>query len=181
LRRRARGALSSFSSLAGTALLAVAGVGCHDLSSFSTVSGGVYEGTIETAPFVSAGFGKTRMCLTIDPDHLQTAPGSVSTSDGLFHATPLRPIPQVWRDPLSTLTFGEGRIQNELYVADGAGLDGGAAGDVFTVVSFMTSGQVEVRLLRGAPRAMGSGPPPGSPSNLFGVFQLSRSASGCTF
>jgi hypothetical protein len=167
------------------ALSAVACVlACHDLSSFSTASGGSYEGPIESARFVRAGLpGSSRMCLTIDTDHLQDAPGTLSTSDGLFAKTPLRSIPQLWQDPLSTLSFGEGRIQNAVYVAHGNAADGGAAsggGDVFVVISFMVSDAVEVRLLRGAPSS-GGGPAPAGPPSLFGVFSLKRASGACTY
>ena len=90
------------------------------------------------------------MCVTIDTSQLQTAPGWISTDDGLFRKAALRPIPQYWQDPLSTFNFGEGRIENALYVANGGG-DAEAAGDVFVVLLFMVAGTVEVRLLRGAP------------------------------
>lgn len=162
------------------ATIALLASACHDVSSFSTVSGGSYEGPIASASFVRSGLGKSRMCLTIDTSHLQDAPGALSTDDGLFHDTPLRSIPQLWQDPLSTLTFGDGRIQNAVYVAHGNPVDRGEAGDVFVVVSFMVSGDIEVRLLRGAPAAADAGASPGPPS-LFGVFTLSRASGACTY
>jgi hypothetical protein len=183
-------------SLARTAIVAAlsgaSALACHDVSDFSTVNGGVYEGSITGASFVRTGIGETvKMCLTIDANNLQSAsPGSVSTSDGLFHSTRLRSIPQVWSDPLSTLSFGEGRIQNVLYVAYGNAGDGGAreggvaeataSGDVFVVVSFMVSGSVEVRLLRGAPDAPEAGVGV-APPQVFGVFTLSRKSGTCSF
>src|SRR5271165_2776509 len=82
---------------------------CRDVSGFST-HGDSYQGAVVDAPFVLAGIdgGSTSLCLTLDTNHLQDAPGSLSTSDGLFHAVALRAIPQIWQDPLSTLQFGEG-------------------------------------------------------------------------
>jgi hypothetical protein len=156
--------------------------GCHDLSSFSTVSGGAYEGPILASGFVRAGLSaSSRMCLTIDTAHLQDDPGMVSTKDGLFHATALRTIPQLWQDPLSTLNFGEGRIQNAIYVARGNAIEDAPGGDVVVVVSFMSAGDIEVRLLRGAPPAPDSGPEPSGPPNLFGVFTLDRTDAGCPY
>jgi hypothetical protein len=156
--------------------------GCHDISDFSTSSGGIYEGSITSAGFVRAGIGSsTRMCVAIDTNQLQTAPGSITTDDGLFRGTPLRPIPQYWQDPLSTFNFGEGRIENALYVARGNKTDAGLAGDVFVVLSFMVSGTVEARLLRGAPPMVDSAPEAAGPPNLFGVFSLSKNPGSCPF
>src|SRR5438105_15285757 len=92
-------------------------VACRDLSSFSS-GGASFEGAVVKAEFVRAGLApETRACLTLDTDHLQDAPGRISTSDGRFHLEPLRPVPQIWHDPLSTLSFGEGREKNLRYVA----------------------------------------------------------------
>jgi len=150
-------------------------LGCRDVTRFSS-SGDHYEGPVVSADFVLAGIDpETRLCLELDAARLQEVPGTISTSDGRFRGTALRPIPQVWHDPLSTLNFGEGRLQNLLYVATPAA-EGGAPGDVFAVVSLMQSGSVEVRLLRSAPEIDA-----GSASNLFGVFPLTRVGGPCSF
>jgi hypothetical protein len=170
-------------SCACIAILATAA--CHDVSSFTTADGGSYEGPVTSASFVRAGIGDSvRMCLTIDTSQLQGAPGMLSTSDGIFQKTPLRQIPQFWQDPLSTFNFGEGRIQNVLYVAHGNPPDGGAsadAGDVFVIISFMTAGDIEVRLLRGAPGPPDAGSAIMGPPNLFGVFALERGSGTCPY
>ncbi len=156
---------------------------CSDLSGFST-AGDRYQGAIVSADFVRAGIGSTTsLCLTLDTNHLQDGPGAVWTSDGLFSAVALRPIPQIWHDPLSTLSFGEGRLKNLVYVAAASQpFADGNGPDVFVVVSLMQSGNVEVRLLRGAP---GLGPDgaasAGAGSNLFAVFSLSRQSGPCSF
>lgn len=161
--------------------------GCHEVSDFSTSSGGSYQGSITGAHFVRTGIGASvRMCLAIDADRLQDAPGTISTSDGLFQKAALRPIPQFWQDPLSTFNFGEGRIQNVLYVASENAADTGtplgASGDVFVVLSFMVAGTIEVRLLRGAPGAPAAGDDGGAgPPSLFGVFSLTRESGSCPF
>jgi hypothetical protein len=156
---------------------------CRDLSGFST-AGGSYEGPVLGADFVRAGVGPTtRLCLTLDADHLQDLPGTLSTSDGRFHAVAMRTIPQVWHDPLSTLTFGQGRVKNLLYVvrasqpfADGNG------SDVLAVVSLMQSGGVEVRLLRGAPEPAGDGAAPAPAGDeVFAVFDLTRQPAPCSY
>jgi hypothetical protein len=161
-------------------------VACRDLSSFTT-SGGSFEGAVVSADFVRAGVdASTRLCLTLNADHLQDAPGVLSTSDGRFHSVAMRTIPQIWQDPLSTLTFGEGRLKNLVYVlsasqpfADGNG------SDVFAVVSLMQSGGVEVRLLRGAPPSVPVKPDAAAPAppggNLFAVFALSRQSAPCSY
>lgn len=169
--------------------------GCRNLSGFST-NGDSFVGAVVNADFVRAGVAaNTQLCLTLDADHFQgqdgVVPGDVSTDDGRFHLSPLRPIPQIWSDPLSTLTFGEGRLKNLVYVVAAttpfADLGGN---DVLAVVSLMQSGGVEVRLLRGAPSlAADAGAPPGADdastasngSNVFAIFALSRQKGPCSF
>jgi hypothetical protein len=154
--------------------------GCRDLSSFSTF-GDHYEGRVVQGDFVRAGVeATTNLCLTIDADHLQDTPGAISTSDGRFHAAVLRPIPQIWHDPLSTLTFGEGRLRNLVYVATTGGSAGGD--DVFVIISLMQSGDVEVRLVRGAPGLTPEGGLlPGAGGNVFAVFDLLRKSGACSY
>jgi hypothetical protein len=163
---------------------------CRDLSGFSTAHGGSYEGSIIGADFIRAGVPATtdggapnRMCLTLDTDHLQDTPGALSTTDGMFRAAPMRTVPQIWHDPLSTLSFGEGRLKNLIYVVTASAplADGGT--EVFAVVSLMQSGDVEVRLLHGAPRMLqdAAAPMPNG-GNLFAVFTLQRdSKKPCSY
>jgi hypothetical protein len=159
-----------------TALLVAFASGCRDTSRFST-NGGKFEGTIVQGRFVRAGLADdTRMCMTLDVDHLQDAPGFLSSSNGLFSQAALRPIPQLWHDPLSTLSFGEGRVANLLYAA--TPMAGGA--DVLVVVSLMQSGGLEVRLLRGAPGGQDSSDVDGGVNEpIFGVFVLSKQQGPC--
>jgi hypothetical protein len=169
------------------ALLAISPIvamsGCRDLSRFSS-HGDRFQGGVVRGSFVRSGIGEfTEMCLTLDTDHLQDAPGVLTTSDGRFNGAPLRPIPQLWHDPLSTMTFGDGRIQNLVYAVSPIVGDGSVAEaqDVFTVVSLMEGGHVEVRLLRGAPQADAGAPPPGTAAALFAVFNLDRRPGPCAF
>ncbi|HEY5239836.1 MAG TPA: hypothetical protein VIJ22_00155 [Polyangiaceae bacterium] len=167
--------------LLGFAALLLAG--CRDLSSFTTGSGS-FEGAVVPASFVLAGVDAgTNLCLTLDTNHLQDNPGSIWTSDGLFTAVPLRPIPQVWQDPLSTLSFGEGRLKNLLYIATASTpFADGNGNDVLFVVSLMQSGDVEVRMLRGAPGLVPEGGTAAtSGGNLFAVFDLTRQPGACGF
>jgi hypothetical protein len=169
--------------LSVTMLVASLG-GCRDLSRYST-DGDHYEGDVVQGAFVRAGVDENvRLCVTIDTDRLQDAPGTIRSSDGRFGVTPLRPIPQIWHDPLSTLSFGEGREKNLVYVATPEPSSGDTGGDVFVVLSLMKGGAVEVRLLRSAPTltadtaAADSGP---APTNLFAVFTLDRKSGACSF
>jgi hypothetical protein len=156
--------------------LPAASLACRDESRFSN-SGDHFEGAVVQSSFVRALVGPdVRLCLTLSTDHLQDAPGAISTSDGRFASTQLRPIPQVWHDPLATLSFGEGREKNLVYIAS----SNDKQGDVMVVVSLMKSGSVEVRLLRGAPDA-DAGSASGSPTNLFAVFYLERASGPCSF
>jgi hypothetical protein len=181
--RRSR--LLGVSAAVAAVAFTVAGVtGCRDLSGFSTGSGS-FQGQVVPASFILSGIGgdggtDVSLCLTLDTDHLQDAPGAVSTSDGVFSATTLRPIPQLWQDPLSTFNFGEGRTKNLLYIATPQPGSGNTA-DVTVIISLMASGDVEVRLLRGAPSLSPEGGTPSGSTNLFAVFTLTKQPTPCPF
>jgi hypothetical protein len=168
-------------ALCGAALTLTA---CRDLSGFDT-HGDSYQGPVINAPFILAGFdgGSATMCLTLDTDHLQESPGTVSTSDGRFHASPMRTIPQLWHDPLSTLSFGDGRLKNLMYVVRATSpFTDGNGNDVFAVVSLMQAGDIEVRLLRGAPLiGADGGTADGDMQNVFAVFDLTRQSGPCSY
>ena len=155
--------------------------GCRDVSGFNTGPNNRFEGAVVGADFVRAGVDAgTTLCLTLDTDGLQDTPGMLSTSDGRFAHTPMRPIPQIWHDPLSTLSFGDGRFQNLIYVVGAATpFPDGAGTDVFAVVSLMQTGGVEVRLLRGAPALPDGSPVAASP--VFAVFSLARKDGPCAY
>jgi hypothetical protein len=150
---------------------------CRDVSEFTTRPGERFEGTVVGGSFVRSGVGAgVALCLSLDTSRLQSAPGAITSSDGRFRETPLRPIPQLWHDPLSTLGFGDGRLQNLVYVATAA--EEGGPADVTVVVSLMQSGAVEVRILRSAPAVADAAAPPGAPP-LFAVFNLERREGTC--
>jgi hypothetical protein len=171
---------AAVTSLASLSLLAL---GCRDPSRFSS-RGDRFEGSVVRGTFVRTGFAPgVAMCLTLDTDHLQDRPGSLSTSDGRLRSAQLRPIPQIWHDPLSTLTFGEGRDQNLVYAASPLPGDGGdaEAQDIVVIVSLMREDHLEVRLLRGAPPSDAGSSPPGVATPVFGVFNLDRQPGPCSF
>ena len=160
-----RAVASAFAVLVFSALFS-----CQELSSYKN-NGDHYEGLITQGTFVRTGFGDSvKMCLTIDTDKLQQEPGELRTSDGSFKKGTLRAVPQTFHDPVSTLQFGQGREKNYLYftqISDGT--------DALAVLSLMKNGDVEVRVVRGAP---GGGQ---SPTQLFGVFPLKREPGACSF
>ena len=153
-------------------------VGCRDLAHFSTGEGH-YEGTVVSANFLRAGISDDmRLCVTLDADKLQDAPGTVTSNDGKFSSTVLRPIPQIWHDPLSTLSFGEGRLKNLVYMA-APSPDAGDPADVMVILSLLESGAIEARLLRGAPTTKDGAV--AASNNLFGAFTLVRAPGACPF
>jgi hypothetical protein len=169
------------------ALLAVAPaiMGCRDVSRFSSKAGDHFEGDVVKGSFVRAGLGDdAKMCLLLDAGHLQDAPGTFSTSDGRFKDALLRPIPQIWHDPLSTMTFGSGRSQNLVYVASPSASADAAPNetqDVMVFVSLMDEGGLEVRLVRGAPGTDAGATATATASPMFGVFTLDRRDGACSF
>ena len=157
---------------------AAGGLGCNDVTRFSTDPDESYCGSIIPGPFVRKGFEPgVRMRMTFNADRLADLPGVISTDDGSLSNAPLRPIPQLANDPLSTLQFGEGRQRNLLLVV---GVEDGQT--AFAVVSLMDSGDVEVRIVRGAPLPPGVTAQPVQESReLFGVFPLARQRGTCGF
>jgi hypothetical protein len=92
----------------------------------------------------------------------------------LFNGAPLRTMPALDRDALSSLEFGSGRDYNFF-----AWVDSTCQGTMLAVVSLMRNDDIELRLLKPKPLpAPGAGvqDQPG-----FGLFYLSRQNSGCGF
>jgi hypothetical protein len=177
--------------IAGVGLvIAFASAGCRDLGRFDS-GGGHYEGGVIAAQFVRTGIASdTRMCLTLDTERLDDAPGTVTTSDGRLTSAQLHAIPPIAHDPLSTLSFGSGRTKNVMLAAR-ARADAGEQ-DLLVIVSLMDSGGVEVRLLEpafavaatadasesgdaGAPAAGSLAQP------MFAVFPLEKKPGACPF
>jgi hypothetical protein len=93
--------------------------------------------------------------------------------EALFQSSPLRTIPQVYHDSLSTLAFGEGHDEDFF-----AWTDSTCQGTMLAVVSLLRSGDIEVRLFKPAPLPADGGPEtrPG-----FALFYLKRQKNGCEF
>jgi hypothetical protein len=160
---------------AACAVCAVCTYACRDVARFSS-GADHYTGGVVAGNFVRAGIADDmHLCLTLDADHLQDTPGAVTSTDGRFARTPLRPIPQVWHDSLSTMSFGEGRERNLMYVVTPVT---GTEPDVMILISLMQSGSVEARLVRGAPGAPNASAAAEAP-NLFAVFSLDREPGPC--
>jgi hypothetical protein len=158
------------------------GLGCKDLSSFTTESGESYCGDILDATFVRNGFpSPLKMRMTFDADHTSDRPGELSTSDGFLTNAPMRPITELFSDPLLMLQFGEGRDKNFIYMVDPT--DPAQGPTVTVVLSLLHSGEAEVRLIRGANAIGGdASPQPADGPPLFGVFSpLRREMSQCSF
>ena len=156
-------------------------IGCKSVTRFSSKHGDHFEGDVAKGSFVRAGVAEdARMCVVLDANRLQDSPGTLSTSDGRFKETPLRAIPQIWHDPLSTLSFGEGRVQNLVYIVTPVA-PAGDTHDVMVFMSLMDEGGIEVRLVRGAPHVDGGAPDGGQSSPMFGIFALDRREGACSF
>jgi len=161
--------------------LASAGIGCKDIDSFTTEPGEAYCGCIVNAGFVRNGFSSgLQMRMTFDADHMSDRPGELSTSDGFLTNAPMRPIEELFNDPLLMLQFGEGRDKNLIYMVNPT--DPAQGPTVTVVLSLMHSGNAEVRLIRGA-NAIGTdaSPQPADGPPLFGVFSpLRRKKEECS-
>jgi hypothetical protein len=157
--------------------------GCKDVDSFSTAPGEAYCGSIVNAGFVTLNLAPTlKMRMTFDADRMASFPGELSTDDGFLANAPMRPIEQLFRDPLLTLQFGEGRDKNLVYMVDPSDVSRGPT--VTVILSLLHSGDAEVRLLRGAPITpdASNAPSPGDGVPLFGVFApLVRQVGRCSF
>ncbi len=157
--------------------------GCRQLDQFTT-NGDHFEGPIVAADFSRIGIAAgTTMCLSFDADQIQASPGTLSTSDGTFVHSAMRPLPQLLNDPLSLYSFGEGRIKNLIYAAHVSPPDSGEAAepDPLLFVSLLQSDDVEVRVVRGAPELGDAAPPPGAGSPVFALFPLTRKPGPCTY
>ncbi len=168
------------------ALVTLPLVACKDLARFDTINDH-YEGTVLESRFVRNGTDVgTKACLTLDTLRLQDGPGTISTSDGRFRKVALRPIPQVWHDKLSTMSLGEDDERSIIYATAPfvPAVDGGFSAqrdaDTLTVVSLLKNGDVELRIMRGAPLDLNTSRTTPETS-LFAIYYLTRAPGPCSF
>lgn len=177
--------------LAGLGAAALAVMGCRSLDRFDTSGEAAYCGNIVGAQLFQDGFipentpPSLSLVLELDTDHLTTRPGTLTSNDqttGLCRATgeplfrnaPLRAITETFHDDLSQAEFGEGH-QHDFF----AWVDSTCQGTMVAVVSLLTNGAVEVRLMK--PAAL---PPEGAPASErpgFAKFYLRKEADGCDY
>jgi hypothetical protein len=185
-------------------LLALGGlISCRNLDRFNTEGTAAYCGAIvgtpgnpgappnsETPPF-NIGFipsgapPNLELGLKIDTSALTTRPGSLSSNDAvdgfckpapLFDNAPLRAIPELFHDALSQADLGEGH-QHTFF----AWVDSTCEMSMLAVVSLLTNGAVEVRLLRPGPDLPPVPDVDESKGPGFALFYLQRSETGCGF
>ncbi|HEY4105271.1 MAG TPA: hypothetical protein VGM44_15345 [Polyangiaceae bacterium] len=159
---------------------------CHNLDGFTTKPGYAYCGQIVGTQaldfqtgFVAEGQPPTlSIALSLDTDKLTSLPGILTSNDAdnglcsstgqpLFQDAPLRAIPEVDHDALSTLSFGDGHVHDFF-----AWVDSTCQGTLVAVVSLMKDNQVELRLFK----PMRLPPPDAGPAATPGFAMFSLTA-----
>jgi len=173
--------------------LALALLGCRSLDRFDTDGDAAFCGSLVAGPDFTDGLvakgeppALLWMKLKLDTSQLSafsgdkmTLPGYLSSNDAksglcssegqpLFKSSPLRSIPQVDHDTLSTLSFGEGHDADFF-----AWTDSTCQGTMLALVSLLRKGDVELRLFKPAALPSPHAGPDQSPG--FGLFYLHRS------
>lgn len=162
--------------------------GCHNLDGFDTKPGDEYCGTIIGGVF-QAGFvpkdqpPNLELGMTLDTSKLTSEPGILRSNDAktglcsanaqpLFQNAPLRAIPALDHDALSTLTFGEGH-EHDFF----AYVDSTCQGTMVAVVSLLKNNLVELRLFK--PERLPPPDPTPAQTPGFAVFQMTVQKGGC--
>jgi hypothetical protein len=172
--------------LAACAVLAWPGLGCSTLDRYSTAAGESLCGSVtSTASFRTGLAAGARMRLTLDASQLdgEASPGTVWTyepAEGenparkLANGAPLRRIPALENDPLSSPDLGGGRDHTRFFALTPAEP---IEQPLLGVLSLRSDDGVEVRLLRpGVASAAAEGQAP-----IFGLFTLAKQAGTCGF
>ena len=158
--------------------------GCRELARFDLDEGEAYCGSIVSTPVFHEGFIPTdsppvlRLKFYLDVDNLTTRPGRLSSDDAerglcadagnpLFDAAELRTIEPVLHDPISELSFGEGREHSVF-----AYVDSTCQGTMLALVSLMRSGDVEMRLFKPMQQSASDAPP--AERSGYALFHLKR-------
>jgi len=165
--------------------------GCRSLDRFDTTPPAAYCGGIVGGSQLESGFIQTgappslELALTLDTSSLTTRPGSLTSNDAasgfcspspLFDTAPLRAIPEILHDALSQIDLGPGHEHTFF-----AWVDSTCQGTMLAVVSLLTNGDVEVRLLKPGPDLPDDGKSDPSKAAGFALFYLQRHATGCGF
>jgi hypothetical protein len=169
------------------ASFAFALAGCEDFSRFSTLPDEAYCGAVTLGSEFRQGVSpRVQMSLTLDATKLDGpgSPGTITTFeadeegsekgarmlDGAF----LRVITPIEHDPISRLTFGDGRDRSAMYAVSPSNGDDAA---MIAVLSLMHDDTAQVRLLRpGRAGVVG-----GDNGQIYGLFALARRTGGCGF
>jgi len=174
---------------------------CRGLDRFDTHDDAAYCGDLVSGPSFHDGFvpsgepAQLRMKLKLNTSQLNSAaannqavPGNTLSSNdidtglcsggnpghALFEESPMRAIPQVDHDEISTMTFGEGHDEDFF-----AWFDSTCQGTMLAVVSLLRNGDVELRLFKPAPLPDPQATPDKRPG--FAHFYLRRNDRGCGF
>ncbi len=165
------------------------GTACRSIDRFDAEKPAAYCGGVVGAQVFQTGFIPTgsppslELRLQLDTSSLTDRPGSLTANDAgtgvcqqapLFDEAPLRAIPEVLHDALSQMNFGQGH-EHDFF----AWVDSTCRGTMLAVVSLLTNGAVEVRLLK--PAADQSPEIDQSERAGFALFYLQRSQTGCGF
>jgi len=176
-----------FVALAATAALA----SCRSIDRFDTEKPAAYCGAIIGGPVFESGFIRKgappslELRLELDTGSLTDRPGSLTSNDGaagfckpapLFDEAPLRAMPELLHDALSQADLGPGH-EHDFF----AWVDSACEGTMLAVVSLLTNGAVEVRLLKPGPDLPALADEDQEKRPGFGLFYLQRSATGCGF
>lgn len=172
---------------------------CRNLDRFDTHGEAAYCGDLVSGPSFHDGFipagqpALLRMALTLDTSQFnsssannQALPGNrlssndvdsgLCSGDGqpLFDNSPLRAIPQVDHDEISTLTFGEGHDEDFFTYVDST-----CQGTMLGLVSLLRNGDVQLRLFKPMPLPAPDAGPEKRPG--FALFYMRRNDKGCGF
>ncbi len=179
-------------SLAFVAAAAPGLVSCNSLDRFNTKPPAAYCGAIVGSGdafqygFIQPGAPPNlELSLELDTSSLTSRPGSLASNDAatgfcspspLFAGAPLRAIPQLLHDALAQADLGPGHEHTFF-----SWVDSTCQCTMLAVISLLTNGDVEVRLLKPGPELPTDQQEDQKKSSGFALFYLQRRATGCGF